>query len=169
LYGLMMFTRTLGPQARLVHIRLTAPRSLNLSAWAVQIRSHILHVLLIDKGSRTARVDVRVRATGAASVQRLLAPSPYSRTGVTLNGQRLDSASHWTGTPRTDTIAPSASGGGYVLTLARRSAALMSLRLLAAHRGPAVTRRRRSSEHHRRVPVPQNAVLAVGLDRSRKH
>ena len=165
-YGLMLFTRTLGPGARLVPLHLAAARSLNLSAWAVRIRGRILHVLLIDKGSRTVRVDLHVPATGSATVQRLLAPSPYSRTGVTLDGQQLDHAGKWTGTPRTETIGPAARGG-YVLTLARRSAALMSMRLAAPHR--VAMQRRRVSEHNRRVPVTQHTVLAVGLDRSRKH
>jgi hypothetical protein len=167
LYGLTMFTRTLGPQARLVHLHLAAARSLNLSAWAVQIRGRILHVLLVDKGSRTVRVEMRLPATGPASVQRLLAPSPYSRSGVTLNGQQLDSAGNWTGTPRAETVA-SAGRAGYLLTLPRRSGALIAVRLTAPRRAGAA-RRRSVSEHHRRAAVAQHAVLAVGLNRSRKH
>jgi hypothetical protein len=128
LYGLMMFTRTLGPQARLVRLHLAAARSLNLSAWAVQVRGRILHVLLIDKGSRTVRVDLRLPASATGTVQRLLAPSPYSRSGVTLNGMQLDQAGEWTGTPRTERIAPGA-GGGYELTVPRRSASLLSVPL----------------------------------------
>ncbi len=156
LYGLEMFTRTLGPQAQLVRLRLAAARSLNLSAWAVQVRGRILHVLLIDKGSRTVRVDLRLPTSATGTVQRLLAPSPYSRSGVTLNGQQLNYADNWTGTPRAETIVPGARGG-YELTVPRRSAALISVRLGGA------------SEHHRRVAVSKHAVLAVGLDRPRKH
>ncbi len=37
LYGLMMFTRMLGAEARLVRPHLSAARSLNLSAWAVRV------------------------------------------------------------------------------------------------------------------------------------
>jgi hypothetical protein len=160
LYGLLLFTRTLGPQARLVQLHLSAARSLDLSAWAVQVAGRILHVLVIDKGSRTVHVALRVPTTATGTVQRLLAPSAYSRSGVTLNGQQLNSASDWTGTPRTAPIVPGRRGG-YELTVARRSAALVSVPLAAA--------RRIASEHHRGVSVAKHAILAVGLDRSRKH
>jgi hypothetical protein len=163
LYGLMLFTRTLGPEAQLVRLHLAAARSLNLSAWAVQVRGHVLHVLLIDKGSRSVRVTLRLPTTATGSVQRLLAPSAYSRSGVTLSGQRLNYAGYWIGTPRREKIAAGASGG-YELTVARRSAALLSVPLV-----PAQPTRRAVSEHHRRVAVTKHAVLAVGLDRPRKH
>ncbi|HET6866825.1 MAG TPA: glycosyl hydrolase family 79 C-terminal domain-containing protein [Solirubrobacteraceae bacterium] len=161
LYGLEMFTRTLGPQAQLVRLHLAAARSLNLSAWAVQIKGRILHVLLIDKGSRSVRVDLRLPTHATGTVQRLLAPSPYSRSGVTLDGQQLNYAGEWTGAPRTETITPTARGG-YELTVARRSAALMSVPLATTPRPHS------ASEHHRRVAVTKHAVLAVGLDRPRK-
>ncbi len=163
LYGLMLFTRTLGPQAQLVRLHLAAARSLDLSAWAVQVKGRILHVLLIDKGSRTAQVDLRLPATTPAAVQRLLAPSPHSRTGVTLNGQELNYAGDWTGTPATERITPG-PGGGYELTVPRHSAALISVRL-----APVRPRRAAVSEHHGGVAVTQHPVLAVGLDRAGKH
>jgi hypothetical protein len=165
LYGLEMFTRTLGPQAQLVRLHLAAARSLNLSAWAVRVQGRILHVLLIDKGSRTVRVDLRLPTSATGTVQRLLAPSAYSRSGVTLNGQQLNYAGQWTGTLRTETIAPGTQGG-YVLTVPRRSAALMSVPL-ATQTSPLL--RRSASEHHGRVAVAKHAVLAVGLNRTRKH
>ena len=163
LYGLMMFTRTLGPQAQLVRLHLAAARSLNLSAWAVEVKGHILNVLLIDKGSRTAQVDLRLPATAPAAVQRLLAASPYSRTGVTLNGQELNSAGGWTGTPTIERITPGPRGG-YELTLPRHSAALVSVPL-----APTRPRRAAVSEHHRGVGVTKHPVLAVGLDGPRQH
>jgi hypothetical protein len=163
LYGLMLFERTLGAHARLVRVHLAAARALDLSAWAVRVRGDLLHVLLIDKGSRTARVALHLPATGPASVQRLLAPSPYSRSGVTLDGQRLNYNGYWMGTARTETITGGARG--YALILSRHSAALMTVRLGA----PAHARRRAISEHHRRVAVAQHAVLAVRLHRPRKH
>jgi hypothetical protein len=166
LYGLLLFTRTLGPQARLVRLQMSAPRALNLSAWAVRVRPNTLHVLLIDKGRRTVRVDLHLPASGPASVQRLLAASPYSRSGVTLNGQRLNAAGDWVGTPATETVIPVARGG-YEITLPRHSAALLSVSLRWPARPGA--RARRVSEHHGRVAVAQHAVLAVGLYRTRKH
>ncbi|MBV9001572.1 MAG: hypothetical protein JO304_21125 [Solirubrobacterales bacterium] len=163
LYGLLLFTRMLGPQARLVRPHLVAPRSLNLSAWAVRVRGGLLHVLLIDKSSRAARVDLHLPATASASVQRLLAPSPYSRWGVTLNGQHLTYLGHWAGTPRTEHVT-AGSRGGYTLLVPRHSAAMVTVRI-----GAPGTTRRVISKHHRRVAVTKHAVLAVGLDRPRKH
>ena len=84
-------------------------------------------MLLIDKSSRTVRVDLHLPATGPATVQRLLAPSAYSRTGVTLNGQRLGPDGTWVGTRSTETIT--AGARGYVLTVPRRSAALVGVRI----------------------------------------
>ena len=165
LYGLMLFNRTLGPQARLVRLHLTAPRSLDLSAWAVQIRGKILHVLLIDKGRRTVRVELHLPTSAPAGVQRLLAPSPYSRYGVTLAGQQLelrgqvdrDQADRRRSTARRARLQRRRCPGA-----ARRS-------LSVALSSPRRTRRRAVSEHHRRATVAQDAVLAVRLNRSRKH
>jgi hypothetical protein len=163
LYGLMLFNRTLGPQARLVRLHLAAARSLNLSAWAVEVRRRILHVLLIDKGSRTVRVDLHLPTDAPASVQRLVAPSPYSRSGVTLDGQRLNYAAKWIGAKQTRTI--NAGTRGYSVVVPRRSAALLSVAMGTARRAG----RRAVSEHHRRRAVTKHAILAVGLDRPRKH
>jgi Glycosyl hydrolase family 79 C-terminal beta domain len=169
LYGLMLFNRTLGPQAKLERLRLSASRSLNLSAWAVRVRGDILHVLLIDKGNRTVRVRLHLPASGPASVQRLLAPSAYSRSGVTLDGQQLNWAGYWTGTPRTETITPGAHG--YELTLPRTSAALIGVSMRPPARGAtAKTSRSKAhpvSGHHRRVAVSLQPVLALRRPRRR--
>lgn len=166
LYGLLMFTRTLGPDAQLVKLHTSAPHSLNLSAWGVQVRGRILHVLLIDKSGRSVRVDVRVPAIATASVQRLLAASPYSRWGVTLDGQQLNYAGEWTGTARDETVAPGPRGG-YEVTVPRHSAALMIVPLASPRR--AAAHRRTASEHHGRVAVAKHPILAVRLHRARKH
>ncbi|MBV8713337.1 MAG: hypothetical protein JOY56_16230, partial [Solirubrobacterales bacterium] len=121
----------------------------------------------IDKGNRTVRVRLHVPASGPASVERLLAPSPYSGAGaVTLNGQQLSYTGKWIGAKRTETITPGAHGG-YSLTVPARSAAMFSVRLGTARR--TIARRRLVSEHHRGVSVAKHPVLAVGLDRPRKH
>jgi Glycosyl hydrolase family 79 C-terminal beta domain len=138
------------------------------------VRGNVLHVLLLDKGKRTARFDLHLPAGGPATVQRLLAPSPYSRSGVTLDGQRLNAAGYWVGAPTTETVTRG-PGGGYVITLPRRSAALVAVRLGSARRVGSSGRLGLSgpkpavSEHHGRVAVSKHAVLAVRLHRSRKH
>jgi hypothetical protein len=131
LYGLLLFTRALGPQAKLVRLRLDAASSLNLSAWAVRVAGNTLHVVVIDKGAHTARVRLRLPATGPATVQRLLAPSVSSRSGVTLAGQHLSASGRWYGHRRVETIL--AGPHGYELVVPQHSAALVGVRI-----GPGV-------------------------------
>ncbi len=127
LYGLILFSRTLGADPQLVQLRLHAKRSLHLTAWAVRVRGDALHILLIDKGSRSVTVELRLAATGRATVQRLLAPAVTSRSGVTLDGQQLGVEGSWQGRSATETITPGIHG--YELTIPRFSAALVSVRL----------------------------------------
>ena len=173
LYGLLMFERTLGSDARLVRLHMSHARSMNLSAWAVRVRGGILHVLVLDKSNRTVRVDLRLPATGPATVQRLLAPSASATTGETLDGQRLGPDGTWVGARQTETITRSASG--YVLTVPRRSAALVGVRITsAATVAPAThTRRHRTNVRHRtkvryRVTAhPGTTILAEDPGRGR--
>jgi hypothetical protein len=125
LYGMALFARSLGPDGRLVQTELRAPTSLHLKVWAVRIAEDSLHVLIIDKGERGAVVDLHVPAGKRATVQRLLAPSASSRSGVTLDGQRLDARALWSGRRTTQTILPHA--GAYKLFVPRMSAALVSV------------------------------------------
>jgi Glycosyl hydrolase family 79 C-terminal beta domain len=163
LYGLILFTRMLGPQARLVRVHMTHPRLLNLSAWAVRVRGGILHVLVLDKSNRTVRVDLHLPATGPGTVQRLLAPSASSTAGETLDGQRLGPDGTWIGTRRTETITR--GDHGYVLTVPQRSAALVAVRIgPAATAAPAATTaparhaaRGRTTARRRRATVPHRA------------
>ena len=125
LYGLLMFARTLGPGARLVPVASVAPRASHLVAWAVATGDR-WHVLLINKGSRRDRVTLRFPTTGPARVQRLLATSPRAQSGVTLGGRWLGRGGRWHGRAAHEIIAHVARG--YVLTLPRYSAALVSAR-----------------------------------------
>jgi len=139
LYGLIMFARTLGADANLLRTQVRAPRALHLKVWAVRTAGRLLHVLLIDKGTRAATVRLELPASGPASVQRLLAPSAGSRSGVTLDGQQLGSDARWHGQPADQTILPDHTSrpglDGYQLTVPRLSAALVS-----AHLSPAGAR-----------------------------
>jgi hypothetical protein len=163
LYGLIMFARTLGADARLVRLHVSHARSVNLSAWAVRVRGGILHVLLVDKSNRSVRVDLHLPATGPATVQRLLAPSASSTTGETLDGQRLGPDGTWIGARLTQTIT--AGAHGYVLTLPRRSAALVGVRV-----GTQVTRVHTPAAGHRRTKVRHHSgthsVSTLVADRS---
>jgi hypothetical protein len=130
LYGLATFTRTLGPGARLVPLNLHASGALHLKAWGVSVRGGGLHVLLIDKGGRPVDVSLRLPAIGVATVQRLLAPSPAARSGVTLAGQYLGPDASWQGRAIAQTVGPSAYDR-YSVAVPRYSAALVTLRLRA--------------------------------------
>lgn len=133
-YGLSLFVRTLGADPRLVPVSLRAKGSAHLKAWAVMVRGDALHVLLIDKGRRSVTVALHLGATAPATVQRLLAPSVTSRSGVTLDGQQLSAQGTWQGRATTETIMPGIDG--YALTVRGLSAALVSVSL-----GPGPLRR----------------------------
>jgi hypothetical protein len=125
LYGLILFSRTLGPGAQLVPVHTYSSPSLRLKVWAVRLRSGALHVLLINKGDRPAAVALRLPGARPATVERLLAPSASARSGVTLGGRHLSAAGAWVGSPRTEWIVPYASG--YRITVPRFSAALVDV------------------------------------------
>jgi hypothetical protein len=122
----------LGPDARLIDLRLSAPSSLNVKAWAVRVGASDLRVLLINKGGHAARVALRLPATAPAAVERLLAPSPRAPTGETLDGQRLGVHERWLGRPATERIQPAA--GAYEVTVPATSAALVRVQTEARAR-----------------------------------
>ena len=132
LYGLILVARTLGPDAQLVQVRTDAAPSLHLKVWAVRLAGGVLHVLLIDKGDRSATVHLALPATGTATLQRLLAPSAGSRSGITLDGERLGRDGRWHGQPAGETLTPGPHG--YELTVPRLSAALVSVRVTCSAR-----------------------------------
>ncbi len=134
LYGLILFARTLAHGAQLISLHTRSTSSPHLKAWGVRTRSGALHVLLIDKGPLAVRVDVLLRTGGAATVQRLLAPSPRARLGVTLAGQRLGRRGEWQGRLTIEHL--SRGPGGYQVTLRARSAALLDI----APARPAIVR-----------------------------
>ncbi|MEO8966967.1 MAG: glycosyl hydrolase family 79 C-terminal domain-containing protein [Solirubrobacteraceae bacterium] len=127
LYGMVMFNRMLGPDSKLVSLRLRAPRQLHLKVWAVRSGRSTLRVLVIDKGGRAAEVSLTLPAQGSATVQRLLGPSVRSARGVTLTGQRLSRNGLWRGRP-VITVVPRGPRG-YTLAVPRYSAAVLTVAL----------------------------------------
>ena len=121
LYGLVLFARAVGHGSELVPLHVAA-HGLALKVWAVRLRSGALHVLLINKGSRTATVVLRFLGFGPGSVCRMLAPSVSSRRGVTLGGRHLSVSGRWLGTRASEVVL--ASAAGYMVTVPRFSAAL---------------------------------------------
>ncbi|HTU96561.1 MAG TPA: glycosyl hydrolase family 79 C-terminal domain-containing protein [Solirubrobacteraceae bacterium] len=133
LYGLILFARTLGPDAQLVTLRARLSRPADVGAWAVRVGRDTLHVLLIDKSRRAERVSLRLPATGTASVLRLLAPSAAARTGVTLGGRGLGTDGRWEGTAVRQTVI--SRGGAYAVDVRAMSAALITVRVRAGTLG----------------------------------
>jgi hypothetical protein len=120
-----MFRRALGTDPTLLHVQVRARRQANVKAWAVAAAGGRLHVLVINKNSRAARVALRVPLGGPATVQRLLSPAVSARSGVTLAGQSLNARGRWTGHRVVSQLMPTADG--YELTVPRYSAALVSM------------------------------------------
>jgi hypothetical protein len=126
-YGLVAFTRTLGPGARLAPVNLHV-RGAEMSAWAVRLAGNRLHLLVLDKSDRAARVlFVLHDGRGPASVQRLLAPSVSSEQDVTFAGQSLNFSGHWVGRRIVGRIAQ--RRGTYALTVPAYTAALVSVNM----------------------------------------
>ena len=126
-YGMVLFARMLGPGAQLIPLHLAAPAALHLKAWAVRLSDGVMHVLLLDKGGRSARVRLKLPLTGTATIQRLTAPKVTSTGHVTLGNQHLTRAATWAGTPRAETVAPTRNG--YLISVPRYSAALVTAQL----------------------------------------
>jgi hypothetical protein len=124
LYGLSLFSRTLGPNPKLVPLRLSARPSLRLKAWAVRVTGNIVHVLLLDKGTHAARVVLQLPGAGPATAQRLLARSARSTSGITLGGQHLNAQGRWAGRRGSEVIHPGRNG--YQVTVRGTSATLVT-------------------------------------------
>jgi hypothetical protein len=135
LYGLILFARTLGRGAQLLETHVHASGRVHVKVWAVRLAGDRLHVLLINKGRRDANIRLELPARGAATVQRLLAPSARATSGVTLAGLWLGRAGGWQGHRSIATIVPGI--GGYSLSLPRFGAAFVSVGLAGAARAPA--------------------------------
>ncbi len=88
---------------------------------------NVAHVLLINKGSRTTRVDLHIPGGGLMKAQQLLARSASASSEVALGGQHLDAHGRWTDTPRADLDHPSVHG--YQVTVREISATLSIVRL----------------------------------------
>jgi hypothetical protein len=127
LYGLLLFDRTLGPDAQLVRVHVSAHDAHHLDVYAVRVAHDVLHVLAIQKGAGTVHLDLALAGAGDATVERLLAPSVTARYGVTLDGQWLGRDARWHGRASDEKIRPGPPG--YQLTVPRFSAALVTVRL----------------------------------------
>ncbi len=126
-YGLLMFAQAAPPGSRLVAIgNSTAP----VKVWATRAPDGQIRIVMINKDVLRAHV-VSLRAgdvTGAASLERLEAPSPAASTGVTLGGQSFGSQTA-TGTlpAHSQSVIRLSAGSDYTVSLPPASAALLTL------------------------------------------
>ncbi len=143
LYGLALFTRALGPGARMVALHLTAPAAPSFRAWAVRAGDDLLHVLVDNEGRRPVIASLHIPGTGPATLARLRAPTVTARSGVTLAGQSIGADARWQGRRVLATVAPGPRG--YRVDVPALSAALLSVRVPRGALGV------RSARGHRRA------------------
>ena len=132
-YGLLMFARAAPPGAKLLQI--VQVNTGQTRAWATMGSDGSIRVVLInDSLTHPASVLVRAPTPGRpAHLDRLLAPSAYATSGITLGGQGFG-AQTVTGTPSgpSSTLTlPSPSGTGtiasYAVPLPAASAAMLTI------------------------------------------
>ena len=172
LYGLILFTRTLGPHPQLVDARVRVRPPAHVKVWVVRVGGDALHVLVDNKGDRLLKIELQLPATGVATVQRLLAPSAGARDGVTLDGQRLGPDFDWRGGRAIERITPGPTGCGRRIPrqepalgrgrpLPRREGRMSSGRAAVRPRGTAGHLRWPNVSHSRASPPAGGRSCAV--------
>jgi hypothetical protein len=132
-YGLLAFARAAPAGARLLRIAGRVPGGLR--TWATLAPDGRIRLVLInDSLTQASAVLVRPPApAGAAALERLLAPSIYATSGVTLAGQSFGSSTA-TGRPsgrlRAASVRP--AGGEYHLMMPAASGAILSFPVAAS-------------------------------------
>jgi hypothetical protein len=126
-YGLEMFAQAAPPGARLLDVSgaLGAVRP-----WATRAPDGTVHVVLINEDTARSRtVTVRVPgAHGPATLTRLLGRGIGATTGVTLGGQTYGAATATGALAGHSTVlGVGKSGAGYVVTVPRASAAMLTI------------------------------------------
>ena len=125
-YGMVAFTRTLGPGASLLRTSVSGRLPVGLSVWPVALQGGQMHVLLINKASSTATVALQTGAQAPAQVQSLQSSSMSPGAQVTLGGQQLSNNGAWQGNPVTTTL--SARNGAYHVSVPPLSASLLTFK-----------------------------------------
>jgi hypothetical protein len=132
-YGLLMFARAAPRGSR--ELTVIQQHTGQTRAWATMGRDGDTRVVLInDSLTQTTSVLVRAFTPGApAQLERLLAPSPYATTGITLAGQSFGAQTR-TGAlsgPSSTVTMPAPTGPGpvvsYVVSVPPASAALLTI------------------------------------------
>jgi hypothetical protein len=122
-YGLQMFAQAAPPGSRLLRVSGAGA----LRGWATRAPDGRVRLVVINVGATTDEtIEVNASGRGAATVERLRAPSLFARSGVTLGGQSFG-AQTTSGqlSPRATTVF--AQRGEYVVVAPAASAALVTL------------------------------------------
>jgi hypothetical protein len=126
-YGLLMFAQGEPPGSHLVA---TSSTNGAVRVWATQAADGTTRVTLINDDTKYRhRVEIEVKgATGAATLERLLARSATASSGVTFGGQSF--AATTTGLPAGPLVAPLVTprAGRYSVVLPPASAGLLTVR-----------------------------------------
>jgi hypothetical protein len=131
-YGLLMFAQAAPPGSHL--IALAPPGGASIRAWATRAPDGTTRVVMINDGEKRQSVALSAPGeTGAATLERLEAPSYQAVQGVTLGGQSFGSQTQTgslDGPPSDPTVK--ASAGKYKLQLPAASAAMLTIPSRAA-------------------------------------
>jgi hypothetical protein len=123
-YGMIAFTRTLGPGASLLQTSVSGQEPPGLSVWPVALQGGRTHVLVINKASSAATVTLQARGQGSAQVQSLESSSMAPGAQVTFGGQQLSNSGAWQGKPATGTL--NSRDGAYQVSVPPLSESLLS-------------------------------------------
>ncbi len=125
-YGMLAFTRTLGPGATLLHTSVGGTLPAGLSVWPVALQGGQTQVLLINKASSASIVALQARAQGSAKVQSLLSSSLLPGGRVSFGGQQLSNSGTWQGNPVSVTLK--ARDGSFQVSVPPLSESLLSFK-----------------------------------------
>lgn len=130
-YGLQLFAQAAPPGSRLLTVPGLGGGSSVLSVWATRGADRIDRVLVIDKDSsraETVTLHPPAGTPGGAMLQRMLAPSLHSSSGVTLGGRTYgpNTTTGQLAPAITQALTPDAHGN-YAIRIPAGSAALVTL------------------------------------------
>ncbi len=123
-YGMMLFTRALGPGATLMEVTRTGGPE-RLKTWAVRLRDGSLRVVYINKSNYPTTATLLSGSRRPGSLERLTAPSVRANNSVKLAGQRFGPHGGWRGKRVSKRVRE--RKGAYEVLVPAYSAALLSI------------------------------------------
>ena len=124
-YGMLLFAQAAPPGSRLLRVS----GSGTLKTWATRATYGTIRVVVINDGDRARTVALQAPGhAGAATLERLQAPSITAQSGVTLAGQSFGAETATgllAGTPQTLPVTP--VGREYLFRVPAASAAMLTL------------------------------------------